>query len=101
MPGEELELLGLLVELNVELMAQREKTPLPIYQGMTKSTIAEIQQAITSLSKSDYAHLRRWLNEYDWEDWDQQIEADSDNGKLDFLVDQATEAKRQVTLEDL
>ena len=68
---------------------------------MTKSTISEIQQAIISLSKSDYAQLRRWLSEYDWEKWDQQIEADSDGGKLDFLVDQATEARRQGTLEDL
>ena len=58
------------------------------------STITEIQQAIISLSKSDYAQLRLWLSEYDWEKWDQQIEADSDDGKLDFLVDQATEAKR-------
>ncbi|MCE2449018.1 MAG: hypothetical protein J4F35_11715 [Candidatus Latescibacteria bacterium] len=68
---------------------------------MTKSIIAEIQQAIISLSKSDYAQLRRWLNEYDWEGWDRQIEADSDDGKLDFLKAQATEAKRQGTLEDL
>ena len=65
------------------------------------STITEIQQAIVSLSKSDYAQLRRWLSEYDWEEWDQQIEADSDDEKLDFLVDQATEAKRNGTLEDL
>ncbi len=65
------------------------------------STIAEIQQAIISLSKSDYAQQRRWPNEYDWEEWDQQIEADSEDGKLDFLMDQATEAKRQGTLEDL
>ena len=65
------------------------------------STLAEIQQAIISLSKSDYAQLRRWLNGYDWEEWDRQIEADSDDGKLDFLVDQVTEAKRQGTLEDL
>ena len=65
------------------------------------STITEIQQAIISLSKSDYAQLRRWLNEYDWEEWDRQIKADSDDGKLDCLVDQATEAKRHGTLEDL
>ena len=65
------------------------------------STVAEIQQAIISLSKSDYAQLRRWLNEYDWEEWDRQIEADSDDKKLDFLVDQATEAKRRGTLEAL
>ena len=65
------------------------------------STVSEIQQAIISLSKSDYAQLRRWLNEYDWEEWEQQIQADSDDGKLDFLVDQVTEAKRNGTLEDL
>ena len=67
---------------------------------MTPS-IAEIQQAIVSLPKADYAQLRRWLSEYDWEEWDRQIEADSDDGKLDFLADQAMDAKRQGTLEDL
>ena len=65
------------------------------------SRVAEIQEAIIGLSKSDYAKLRRWLNEYDWEEWDQQIEADSDDGELDFLVSEAYGAKRQGTLEDL
>lgn len=65
------------------------------------STIAEIQQAIISLSKSDYAQLRRWLSEYDWEEWDRQIGVDSDDGKLDFLEAQATGAKRHGTLDDL
>ena len=65
------------------------------------SSMAEIQQAIISLSKSDYARLMRWLNEYDWEEWDQQIEADSDDGKLNFLILEASEAKRQGTLKDL
>ena len=66
------------------------------------TTISEIQQAIIRLSKSDFTQLRRWLNEYeDWEEWDRQIETDSDEGKLDFLVAQATEAKRHDTLEDL
>lgn len=63
--------------------------------------VAEIQQAIMSLTKSDYAQLRRWLNEYDWAEWDRQIEADSAEGKLDSLVSQAAEAKRQGTLKDL
>ena len=65
------------------------------------TSMAEIQQAITSLSKSDYARLMHWLNEYDWEEWDQQIEADSDDGKLDFLVSEAYESKRQGMLKDL
>ena len=41
------------------------------------TTIAEIQQAIMDLPKADYAHLKRWIDEYDWERWDAQIEADS------------------------
>ena len=57
------------------------------------SSIAEIQQAIMSLTKSDYAQLMRWLNEYDWAEWDRQIEGGSAEGKLDFLVSQAMEAK--------
>ena len=64
-------------------------------------TVAEIREAIIRLSKSDYAKLRQWLGQYDWEGWDQQIEADSDAGKLDFLVSEAFEAKRQGTLRDL
>ncbi len=65
------------------------------------SSITEIQRAIVSLPKADYAQLRRWLDEYDWAEWDRQIESDSDAGKLDFLVDQAVEAKRRSTLEKL
>ena len=56
------------------------------------SSIENIQQAILNLSKSDYIQLRRWLSELDWEEWDQQIEADSADGKLDFLI--AEEARR-------
>ena len=65
------------------------------------SNIAEIQQAIASLPKGDYARLKRWFDEYDWEEWDRQIEADSNAGQLDFLEGQAIDAKRQGTLEDL
>ena len=65
------------------------------------STVAEIQQAIMSLPKSEYAQLRRWLQEYDWEEWDREIEADSEEGKLDFLAAEALDAKRQGALREL
>ncbi len=65
------------------------------------SSIENIQQAILNLSKSDYIQLRRWLSEPGWEEWDQQIEADSADGKLDFLIAEATEAKQRGTLETL
>ena len=56
--------------------------------------ISEIQQAILSLPESDYAKLREWLAEIDWERWDREIEADSKAGRLDFLAAEADEAKK-------
>ena len=47
------------------------------------SSITEIQQAILSLPKADYLQLRHWFNELDW---NRQIEVDSEDGKLDFLI---------------
>ena len=63
--------------------------------------VHEIKQAILSLPKDNYAELTAWLDELcerDWEAWDRQIEADSKAGKLDFLADEALEAKRNGTL---
>ena len=37
------------------------------------TTVAEIQQAITSLPKSEYARLIRWLQDYDWEEWEKRV----------------------------
>jgi hypothetical protein len=65
------------------------------------SNITEIQQAILALSKADYLQLRHWFSELDWEKWDEQIEADSENGKLDFLIAEAIEAKEKGTLKEL
>ena len=56
--------------------------------------ISEIQRAILSLPQSDYAKLREWLAEIDWERWDREIEADSKAGRLDFLAAEADEAKK-------
>ena len=65
------------------------------------TNVAEIQQAIMSLPREEYTQLTRWLQEYDWEEWDREIEADSEEGKLDFLAAEALDAKRQGTLREL
>ena len=65
------------------------------------SSVTEIQQAILSLPESDYFQLRNWFNELDWEKWEQQIETDSESGKLDFLIAEAFEAKEKGKLKDL
>jgi hypothetical protein len=41
------------------------------------------------------------LSEKDWERWDKEIEADSEAGKLDFLIREALDAKAKRTLKDL
>lgn len=64
-------------------------------------SIAEIQQAILKLPESELAQLRHWFNELDWAEWDRRIEADSDEGKLDFLIAEAREAKEQGSLEEI
>ena len=43
----------------------------------------------------------RQLSELDWENWNRQIEADSESGKLDFLIAEAFEAKEKGTLKEL
>ena len=45
-------------------------------------TVAEIQQAIMNLPKSDYARSRNWLLEYDWQEWDREFEEDVKAGKV-------------------
>ena len=64
-------------------------------------SIAEIQQAIMDLPKADYVELIRWLGEWESDEWEQQIEEHSLDGKLDFLIAEAAEAKEQGTLRDI
>ena len=63
--------------------------------------LAEIQQAILVLPEAEQAQLREWFSELDWERWDKQIEADADEGALDFLISEALEAKEDGTLQEL
>jgi len=63
--------------------------------------IAKIQEEILALSETDYLQLRQWLSELDKDEWDRQIEADSNAGKLDFLIDEALEGKKKGTLKNL
>ena len=64
-------------------------------------TVAEIQQAILELPKTGYAQLSRWFQELDWQRWDAEIEQDSRDGKLDFLIAQAAQAKADGILQEL
>lgn len=65
------------------------------------SHLEKIQQEILALPKAEYKQLQQWFSELDWEKWDQEIEADSEEGKLDFLITEALEEKEKGTLKDL
>jgi len=65
------------------------------------SKINAIRQAIETLSEEEYVELRRWFSERDWKRWDQEIQEDSESGKLDFLVGEAFNEKRHGKLKDL
>lgn len=62
------------------------------------TTLLEIERAIEQLPSDQFSKIRDWIMEKDWQAWDAQIERDSADGKLDFLVDEALrDAKSGVT----
>lgn len=65
------------------------------------SKVEELEKAIELLPEEEYKQLRQWFSEKDWHKWDQQIEADSKSGKLDFLLQEALEAKSKNKLREL
>ena len=70
-------------------------------RGKLMIRIEEIKNAIVSLPTDEYRKFRDWFLERDWEQWDKQIQADSESGKLDFLVEEAKNEKNQGKLRDL
>lgn len=65
------------------------------------SKVKELEKAIDALPEEEYIQLRKWFSEKDWQKWDRQIGADSQSGKLDFLVQEAFEAKKKNKLREL
>jgi hypothetical protein len=53
------------------------------------SRIEEIEAAIDSLSPEEYRRIVEWIRMREQERWDDQLDADSSSGKLDFLFDEA------------
>ena len=49
-------------------------------------SILEIESAITQLPRRELAELISWLQEYEAEAWDRQIEDDLAAGRLDRLL---------------
>ena len=65
------------------------------------SKVDVLKTEIEKLPREEFSELVRWLSEKDWESWDKEIVADSEAGKLDFLVREALVGKAKGTLKDL
>jgi hypothetical protein len=55
----------------------------------TMSTLEQIESAILTLPTQEFQRLREWLLELDQQHWDQQLEQDVNDGKLDALAAEA------------
>jgi hypothetical protein len=51
------------------------------------ATIEDIELAISHLSQEDLAKFRNWYYEFDAKVWDEQIERDIKEGKLNTFAD--------------
>jgi hypothetical protein len=65
------------------------------------SKIDQLKADIEGLPSQEQAELFRWLSEKDWTRWDKEIEADSQSGRLDFLVREAHKEKAKGTLKEM
>ena len=63
------------------------------------SKIDELKADIERLPSEELAEL--FPSEKEWEIWDKEIEADSQAGRLDFLVREAHEEKAKGTLKEM
>lgn len=64
------------------------------------STVTEIEQAIDRLDPRQRAEVSAWLARREAQDWDAQMDADAESGKLDFLFREAAEERKEGKLRD-
>ena len=53
------------------------------------STLEQIEAAILTLQPEEFQRLRQWFLDIDYQRWDEQIEQDIADGKLDTLAEEA------------
>lgn len=53
------------------------------------SNLEQIEKAILSLPSNDFEKLRKWFFDLDYERWDEQLERDIADGRLESLAREA------------
>jgi len=51
--------------------------------------VQKLEQEVKQLTRDELAVFRKWFVEYDWDQWDRQIEEDVLAGRLDKLAEEA------------
>ena len=51
--------------------------------------VEQLEQHIAELDDASFSKLCEWFIEFEQARWDKQLEADSNAGKLDFLINAA------------
>ncbi len=57
-------------------------------------TLQELEESVSHLPPDELARFREWFREFDAARFDDQIEADAQNGSLDDLADAAVAEHR-------
>ncbi|MSP27192.1 MAG: hypothetical protein EXR80_01755 [Methylococcales bacterium] len=52
-------------------------------------SVEVLEKQITELDNESFSKLRDWFIDFEQSRWEKQIEADSNAGKLDFLINVA------------
>lgn len=66
---------------------------------MTKLQL--IQTEIETLTDDEFTYLKNWINELETQQWENQIEEDSNSGRLDFLIEESLLEKSKGQLREL
>jgi hypothetical protein len=64
------------------------------------ASVEDIEDAITKLSPADYARFLEWFRERDQQVWGEQMDRDAASGKLDFVRQEAREARKAGLVRD-
>ena len=65
------------------------------------TTVQEIEKAIKQLSSKELAQLKQRIDDYEWEQWDKQLENDVRAGRLDALAQEALQDLRDGNTTEL
>ncbi|MDM8548140.1 hypothetical protein QUF61_16750 [Candidatus Venteria ishoeyi] len=66
-----------------------------------ESEIEFLENRIAKLDNDSFSKLREWFIEFEHTRWDKKLEADSNAGKLDFLIDSAIAEHKAGKTRDL